>query len=106
MTPHQLISPTGEFGIFFELVAAAVVIMAFKRFEAAAGDVDPRVPTWNGAKGAEGLTEYKSEAQAYSFGLKDEDWKLAAPRLWSNLRGPSNRSTSRFQDAFAVLFSA
>ena len=51
------------------------------------GDTDPKVPTWEGSRGAVGLKEYERDVKGYVLGLKKKDRKLAAPRLWSNLRG-------------------
>ena len=60
-------------------------------------DADPRVPTWNGEQGATGLKAYEQEAKAYIYGLKDDEWQLAAPRLWSNLRGQAKLATKEVE---------
>ena len=57
--------------------------MQFEMF----GEIDPRVPTWNGEGGAQGLEKFSKAAKGYVAGMKKEDIELAGPRLWRNLRG-------------------
>ena len=45
------------------------------------GDTDPKVPTWEGSRGAVGLKEYERDVKGYVLGLKKEDWELAGSRL-------------------------
>ena len=59
----------------------------FKKFDPYFGDTDPRVPTWDGTRGAQGLEAYTRDVKGYVAGLKKEDIETAGPRLWSNLRG-------------------
>ena len=53
------------------------------------GDIDTRVPTWNGDGGAQGLEKFSKAARGYVAGMKNDEVELAGPRLWRNLRGES-----------------
>ena len=61
--------------------------------------IDNRVPTWDGTGGAVGLELYARLAEAYTAGLEENKVLLAAPRLWSNLRGEAHAAVEKLPAA-------
>ena len=50
-------------------------------------EIDYRLPTWDGSRGAQGLESYVRECHGYEAGLEDKDLILAGPRLWRTVVG-------------------
>ena len=48
---------------------------------------NPKLPTWNGQDGQQGLEQYTNILLMHFAGTKPEERERLGPQYWSNLRG-------------------